>query len=379
MLNELRGILLQMSFWGLFAGLFAAGSWAVASHLFSRIFAGPKAPTAAAAVLFKNVLAGTIFFLIALIIGDAGVPAHAIGAMLISGALGFALGDALFFAALPLCGVQTTAVVSLANVPLTVVGAHWLFGDVLDPGSLVGGALVLAGVVLVLRAGGGGGSADPKLRRRGVLLALGNALAISAAILSGHEGMQGAGVFSGAGVRLAGGVLGAFGLALLVGIARRNVTKEVASLTRPLRQSAGLRPLLIASIIGSVLGLIPYHLALRELSAGVAALVFSTTPLFTLPFARLGVADARRTTPALIIGTLLGFAGVGIVLWAQACGGAVAPAASPEAIEVHGPVRGPNARFPRLGQAGRILATRYVGDGEHGLVSSRLEIYTWIR
>jgi hypothetical protein len=205
-------------------------------------------------------------------------------------------------------------------------------------------------------------------------LATGNALAITISILSGHEGMQGAGIFSGAAVRLSGGVIGAFLIATVFGVMRRGLGREFAALTKPLRRRQGLRALLIASVIGSVLGLIPYHLALRELSAGVAALVFSTTPLFTLPFARLGVAEARRTTPSLIVGTLLGFVGVGIVLWAQACGGAVAPAASPEAIEVHAPVRGPIARFPRLGQAGRILATRYVGDDEHGLVSSRLEM-----
>jgi len=364
----------EMSLWGLFAGLFAAGSWAAASHLFSRIFSGPKPPTANAAVLFKNTLAGALFFIIGAAVGDGGVPSGAIPQMLISGLLGFAIGDALYFASLPLCGVQTTAVVSLTNVPLTVIGAHWLFGDVLDPGSLLGAGLVLAGVLLVLRSGGGGGSFEPKVRRRGVLLATGNALAITVAILSGHEGMQGAGIFSGAGVRLSGGVIGAFLIAITLGAMRRGLGREFAELTKPLRRRQGLRALLIASVIGSVLGLIPYHLALRELSAGVAALVFSTTPLFTLPFARLGVAGARRTTPSLIAGTLLGFFGVGIVLWAQACGVAEDQTVKPNAIEVHSAVEGPLGRYPRVGDMGRVLATQKLGDGEYALITTRLQL-----
>lgn len=364
-----------MSLLGLAGGLFAAGSWAVASHLFSRLFAVPKAPTASAAVLFKNIFAGVIFFLIAWAISDGSVPSGAFWQMVISGALGFAIGDALFFAALPLVGVQTTAVASLANVPLTVIGAHWLFGEQLDPLSLWGGGLVLAGVLLVLRSGGGGGSTDPRLRRRGVWLALANALAISIAILSGHGGMQESGVFSGAAVRLLGGVAGAFGVALLFGIISGRVAGELQTLTRPLHQRRGLRPLLIASFIGSVLGLIPYHLALRELSAGVAALVFSTSPLFALPFARLGVAEARRTTPSMILGTLLGFAGVGVVLLAQsslAQEGTAGGDTPVKGIEVHAQAEGPAGFYPRLGDEGRVLATRPLGDGEHALIGSQL-------
>ncbi|MDE0905133.1 MAG: DMT family transporter [Planctomycetota bacterium] len=373
--------MLELSFWGLFAGIFSAGSWAVASHLFSRIFAAPDPPSASAAVLFKNVLATVLFFIIGAAIGDGGVPSGAVTQMLISGLLGFAIGDAMYFAALPMCGVQTTAVVSLANVPLTVIGAHWLFGDVMDSGSLVGGGLVLAGVLLVLRSGGGGGSLDPKIRRRGAMIAAVNALAITAAILSGHEGMQGAGVFTGAGMRLTGGVIGAFMLATVLGVISRGspvtgVGREFAELAKPFRRRAGLRALLIASITGSVLGLVPYHLALRELPAGVAALVFSTTPLFTLPFARLGVAGARRTTPSLIIGTLLGFAGVGVVLYAQSCGTAEEPAPTVEsgAVQVQSAVEGPAGRFPRVADAGRVLATRSLGDGEHALIATRLQL-----
>jgi drug/metabolite transporter (DMT)-like permease len=55
------------------------------------------------------------------------------------------------------------------------------------------------------------------------------------------------------------------------------------------------------------MGLPLFHLGLRGLPSGVAAVLFATTPLFTLP---LGAALGERHGARAVAGALLGFAGV---------------------------------------------------------------------
>jgi drug/metabolite transporter (DMT)-like permease len=342
---------------GLAAGLFAAGSWAVASQLFARLFARADAPSAAAANLFKNLLAGLLFLGLAWAFADGGLGDEDPWQLAFSGLLGFAVGDALYFAALPRCGVQTAAVIALANVPLSVAGASLFMGERVGLGTLGGGVLVLAGVLLVLLgAPAQTDGQDPAVRRRGVLLALGNVLAITTAILTGSDGMGEAGVYSAAATRLLGGVAGAFAVAVLLGLPRGRASQELNELTRPLRTTRGLLPLLIASVTGSVLGLIPYHFALQELPAGIAALVFSTTPLFTLPLGRLG-ANSSRPTPRQVLGTVLGFAGVAVVL-ACADGSGHEASKSKGTLTVVSRAEGPEGAWPRIAEGPTVLATR---------------------
>lgn len=355
---------------GLAAGLFAAGAWAVASQLFARLFAADGAPSAAAANLFKNLLAGLLFLALGMALADGGLGGEDPWQLAVSGLLGFAVGDALYFAALPRCGVQTAAVIALANVPLSVAGASVFMGETVGTATLGGGVLVLAGVLLVLvGAPASTEHQDPRRRRAGVLLALGNVLAITTAILTGSDGMGEAGVYSAAATRLLGGVLGAVAIALLAGLLRRRVGAELSELTRPLRTTRGLGPLVVASATGSVLGLIPYHFALQELPAGTAALVFSTTPLFTLPLGRLGGASTRPTSRQ-VVGTLLGFAGVAVVLGCSPGGEEVDADPSSGEIAVLAQARGPEGAWPRVAAGPRVVATR----ADEGLAA--LDVHT---
>ncbi|MEM9381789.1 MAG: hypothetical protein AAGB93_17675 [Planctomycetota bacterium] len=98
-----------------------------------------------------------------------------------------------------------------------------------------------------------------------------------------------------------------------------SATAEVSRLIQPLFVAPG--PASVwgrASLTGvgcAIFGLLPYHFALRELPGGVSALLFASTPLFTLPLALL---VGQRAGPIGVLGTLVGFAGVAGILLGDA-------------------------------------------------------------
>lgn len=307
------------------AGLASAFTWGTASLLFGRLLRSADAgrrPTAAAANLFKNVLALALFALLWPFVGESIPRASALGWLAWSGTMGFAVGDTLYFAALPRCGVQAAAVIGQLNVPLAALLA-WLFlGEELGAFALASMALVLVGVTLVVldpaRARRTPLSVDPRVRRTGLVFAFANAACQAIAIVSGRGGFADVPLLGGTITRLVGGTLGALAIAAALDLVRAARSRpggravgEVRSLVRPLHARALWRPLLPASLFGSVLGLLPFHYAMRELPGGISAVLFATTPLVTLP---LGLCFDERHGWRGWLGTALGFAGVAGVL-----------------------------------------------------------------
>jgi len=303
------------------AALAAAASWAFASIAISRLLEhGHVSP--AAANLFKNGLAAFCFFIAALALGGRWPVGEAWGWLFVSGFLGFTLADSLYFGAFRRCGVQTAATVMLLNVPIATVLSVPLAGDEIQTQILPFMAVVLIGVILVIidsRLGRGGDPSGSSARTKywfGVLLAVVAACAIGTAVPIGRGRFDEVGVWPGGFIRLLGGALGAFPVAMLVGLRRgSSATAEIGRLIQPLFVAPGNGSVWgRASLIGvgfAIVGLMPYHYALRELPGGISAVLFSTTPLFTLPLAML---VGQRAGLIGVIGTIIGFAGVAGIL-----------------------------------------------------------------
>ena len=304
------------------AGLFSAAVWGVASLLFTRFLRdhkGERPPSPAGANLFKNSLALICFLAIWPLMGGSLPGLSTTGWLLFSGALGFALGDSLYFAALPRCGVQTTAMVGQLNVPLAAMFGYMFKGESLGLLTMGGMGLSMGGVLLVLSDPIlNGGRKRGKAYRSGLIFALIHAITIASGIFVGHAGIANVGIMPGTIVRIAGGIMGGFMVAPVWGyLARRlgdkedSPMREVKAIVEPFKRRDWWKALALASFAGSVVGLIPYHIALRDLPSGVAAAMFSTTPLFTLLMGRF---IGERFGPRAAGGTLLGFVGVILVL-----------------------------------------------------------------
>ncbi|MCP3915861.1 MAG: EamA family transporter, partial [bacterium] len=361
-----------------FAALFSAFSWGMASLLFGRILRHPEAhlrPSAGAINLFKGLLAALVFGVLWIAFGGSAPARPSLPLLLLSGFLGFALGDTLYIAALPRCGVQIAAMIGTLIVPLAALLAWLWLGQELSLTTLGAMAVVLAGVVMVvLDAPRGRFSHDPRVRRTGILLGLATALTQAVALVSGHKALAATDVIPGTVVRLLAGSVGIFVLSFVFGLVARGRTsaREVSELVRPMRDKRLARGLFVAAFFGSVLGLVPFHYALRELPSGVGAVLFTTTPLFTLP---LGFLFGERHGWRAAVGTLVGFLGViGVVVSLPG----EKPPAPPE-LEVVGLHQAGGARFPNLARAesGDMALTWLAPEGDAWRLWSRTRQGSW--
>lgn len=307
-----------------YAALGAAFAWAAASIAIAKLLEKGKV-TAAAANLFKNGLAASTFFVGALVFGGHWPIGTAWWWLFLSGFLGFAVADTLYFAAFSRCGVQVAATIMLVNVPVATFLANRIGGDAIHAKVLKFGGVVLVGVVLVI--------ADTYFRKRedaielskpsrtsyvlGILAAMCAACALGASIPIGRFGSDDVGIWPAGFVRLFAGALGALPMAALSGFAAKTTAStEVARMIRPVFAAPGdgsaWGAKAMTGVAFAIAGLIPYHFALRELDSGLAALLFAATPLFTLP---LGLFIRQRPGLIGVVGATVGFYGVFGILW----------------------------------------------------------------
>lgn len=296
------------------AALVSAAAWGFGSLLFKRVLcADPRSavapPVPAALNLFKNSIALLVVGAVWLHDGAPIPELEAVPWIALSGLLGFAIGDSLYMAALPLAGVQTTAMLGQLHVPLAALGAFAFTGHSLSPLAMIGMAVVLAGVFGVLAVVRPSDPLAARHKRRGILLALVATVVYAANVVIGHHGMQAVPMTAGALVRVGAGMLGAFLIAPLLD--PRGILPAWRELVRPMHEPRLWKSLFIASFFGSALALPLFHHAMRELDPGVSAVLFSTTPLFTLP---LGLVMGERHRLAAWLFTVLGFVGVALVV-----------------------------------------------------------------
>lgn len=283
------------------AALAAALCWTLASLLWRRL---PTSLSAARLNLLKNLLAFTLQLpLVAFLPWQ--VPAPALVLLALSGVLGIALGDSLFFAALRRLGTRRTLTLDAGGPAVTTVAGVALLGEVPRPGQWLGIALISLAVLLVARqrppdplpsidAPGGRRSAGERL---GVLLALAALLCGSAGALLARAVLRDGGLspLQAATVRL--------GAAALLMLPLLHGMPLPGQRPRPARRRWPL--LLVATLLGTSAGIVLQQTALAGLPGGLAVALLSTAPLMALPLARLeGDAPGRVGVAAALAGLL---------------------------------------------------------------------------
>lgn len=308
----------------LIAGLASSFGWGLGCLLFDRLQTsrhGPSPierrglapPTAAAMNLFKNTVACLVFVVVGLALGATGPQGMATWMLVLSGVAGFAIGDAMYFAAFPKAGVQLTALMGNLTPPLAALGS-WLFLDEpIAAASLAWMAVVVFGISLVVmdpvaHPRDQGTEVASSERALGVVFAFVSALAQAVGILLAHDAMRGVDVLPATVWRLVGGIALAFPIALVLGRSKGvPAVRSLAELTRPLRTRTLFLLLLVPTFVATICCLPLHSFAVRGAPPGPAALVLSTSPLFILP---LGTLFHARFGKLSVIGTLIGFAGL---------------------------------------------------------------------
>ena len=283
---------------------FSGLAWAVAVILFRisgrRIH--PVGLNLAKTVLALAAMAPTLLLLGEPFLPD--VPGRTIGVLLLSGALGIALSDTLFFYALNRLGASLTAVVDCLYTPFVIGLSFVLLGERLTPVQLAGAFLVVSAVLTLSREG-----RIERIGRRDLVLGiLCGTLAmffVALGIVIAKPVLGGVPVFWATSVRLVGGSLA---LAALVPFLRGR-----RAILAPLFEPRNWKALVPASFFGSYVSLVLWVGGMKFAKASVAAVLNQLNTIFIVIIAALFLKE--RMTVWKTLAVALAFAGAFLASW----------------------------------------------------------------
>ncbi len=245
--------------------------------------------------------------------GAPGAPSPlALTALALSGVFGVALCDLLFYSGVVLVGARVALLVQSLSTVITAVLGYLFLGETIGPMGMAGILIATAGVAWVVGDGGTvpQGAVPPSraVRMRGVGLALASALALSSGMVLSKQG-------------LAEGVDPLFA-ALLRMVVAMGVFWPTAMLTGRLRPALSVvrgdsqdrrnfRLLLVASLIGPVVGVWLSLVAIGATKTGIAATLIGLEPIFIIPVAAM--VERRWPTPRAIAGAGIAFVGTALL------------------------------------------------------------------
>jgi drug/metabolite transporter (DMT)-like permease len=286
------------------AALTAAFLWAIASLVYRR--AGKQIPPLELNLL-KGVVALALLALTLLLTGVslAGVQPLALGLMLLGGALGIGVGDTAYFESLNSLGARRALLLGILAPPIAALLALLLLGETLSAPAWAGILLTVLGVAWVVTERAPETVAVRAHLGRGLGFGLLSALAQAGGMVLSRAAFVRADIspLYGACLRLAAGIVT---LLLWLALTRRPAGRWLRA-GQPGRLWAWL---LFAIFAGTYLAIWLQQIALKLTSAGMTQTLFSTSPLFILPFAAW---MGEKVSARAIGGALLALAGVALL------------------------------------------------------------------
>jgi drug/metabolite transporter (DMT)-like permease len=254
----------------------AALIWAGSVVLFRK---SARAYPPLALNFFKNIVAAVLLLATLLVVRQnlfREAPLLDYALLALSGVLGVALGDTIFFKSLNIVGAGLSQIVSLAYSPFVILFTFVFLGERLTPGDLVGALLILLGILLTTARTPAAGLSAHDLRRGVALATL--AVAINAL-----------GVTIAKPVLNRSPVLWATAVRLLAGIAALMLLTAVSRPRRylwsTLRPSPSWKVAIPAAVLGAYLAMIVWIGGMKYTQASTASILNQTSAVFVLPLA----------------------------------------------------------------------------------------------
>ena len=281
---------------GVIAALGSAAAWAAALIVLKtlRRDLSPFGLSLVAALLGIVCIGG-----LSLLQGESLPPLTASLALGLSGVLGIAVGDTLFFAAMPLLRAQTLVLLGFLGQGLTVVFGVLLLGEQLNLQQTLGIIATLIGLSVVT-LDEAEESQSAQTTRTGLCFGVLSSLAAAGSVILAKQGLDSVSATQGTFIRLLWG-----GLALLV---LGTTTKQLRAWLEPLSHRPTLVRCSLASLLAAFGGFYLFHYALTKIDVVVAAPLSAAEPLFTLPLALIVLRE--RSGPAGLLGTALAAGGI---------------------------------------------------------------------
>lgn len=290
---------------GFLAALGAAFSWTFASSIWRQ---QTKLISSFQLNGIKNFIA-TVFFLPLLIFVPWNGESHLIWILLLSGVIGIAFGDTFYLSSLQILGTRRTLTIeALAPLIATLLGAIYL-GESLSVRSWIGILLVSLAVVIVslqpgLRDDSSSQDSRKNLQLEGIIFAFLSVICgVVGGLLSRIVLVDGSLLpLQTASIRLVGSLI--FFLPLFF-----RLSKDF----KPARRlvSFDIKRILLATFLGTNLGVFLQQIAFNRLPLGLAVMLLSTSPLIALFFA---YGEGDRPGRSGFVASAISLLGVGLAM-----------------------------------------------------------------
>lgn len=294
-----------MSYFGEFLSVGAAVFWAVGVILFKR--SGETMPPMALN-LFKNCLALALIIATMPLLGESYLPDQPLSAWVLlglSGFVGIAIADTLFFISLGKLGAGLAAVVDTSYTPV-MLGLSFVFlGERIGMIATAGAALIMLGLLI-----GSAAKPEPGKSRRdiweGTVIGVIGIALMAVSIVMVKNVLNGAPMVWATAVRLAAG---AFGLIPLILLSPRR--RELMAALRPNATWKFAAP---AALVGTYLAMIAWIGGMKYTQhVSVAALLNQLSTIFIFILAVVFLKEPLTPRRSVAIGC--GFIGAALVVW----------------------------------------------------------------
>ena len=228
--------------------------------------------------------------------------------LVISGLVGFVLGDLFLFRAFILIGARISMLIMSLVPPIAALIGWITLGEVLSGMEFLGMGITLSGIMLVMasRIKKQAGPTIIPVRAGpmmlGGLLALGGAVGQAAGLVLSKKGMQDMDAFAATQIRIMAGVVG---FLIVITLFRR--WKRVFGALKDLR---AMKFMTLGSFTGPFLGVSFSLLAVQNTDTGIAATLMALVPVLIIPPSILLKKEKIKSLE--IIGALISVGGVAL-------------------------------------------------------------------
>jgi drug/metabolite transporter (DMT)-like permease len=239
--------------------------------------------------------------------------------LLLSGLIGFALGDMFLFRAFIEIGPRLALLVMSLNAPMSaVIGWLWL-GEQYNAMQWLGMAITLSGVAWVILERPAKDESMPdaakpmasengkrirRYTRQGVLLAVGGATGQAIGSVMSKYGVGEADAFAATQIRVLGGIGGLVVFFFVIGWWRRTFIA--------LGDSRAMAWLAVGAFLGPFLGVALYLRAMQLTNVGVVATITALLPVAVIPFSM--VVHKEHISARSLGGAVVAFLGIWLMI-----------------------------------------------------------------
>ena len=283
---------------GIIAALSSAASWAFGTVIFERI--GKVVPSAGITFL-KGFFSLILMFILVLIAGDfSTISLRDAIILIVSGIVGIAIGDTLFFKSLQDLGAKVQVLYFMLGQIVTMLLSFLLLGDILSIEEYIGALILLVGIIVVTW----GKQENHPNKTRGIIGGFLSILCFSVSTIMIKYTEADIDIITASFYRMFAGTV----IMLLVGTA----ASRFGTWVKPLKDKKVLSLFLLNVVVITVGGFVLSLYAIKFISVSLASVLSASEPLFVILFAFL--INKERVKNREIVGATISIMGLLIIL-----------------------------------------------------------------